>query len=71
MITGTLKGFAWGFLIIGVMFSCMNFFQMPLQAMGGIISSFFAWALLMDFATLIDENRRTREAIEGIINQKF
>lgn len=71
MIPSTLNGFAWGFLIIGIMFSGIHFFQMPLQATGGIISSFFAWALLMGFSTLIEESKRSREVLEEILKEKL
>jgi hypothetical protein len=52
-----LKGFAWGFMIIGFAYSFaflgkVSYFQM----IGGFASSLFAWALISGFAIIVKNN---------------
>lgn len=60
-VVGILNGFAWGFLILGTIFSVVYPLEVLgsfniLYALGGFISSLFAWAVVSGFAIIVDNN---------------
>lgn len=61
IVASVLKGFAWGFLILGTVFSVGFPFELTgsfnvLYTLGGFISSLFSWAVVSGYAIIVENN---------------
>jgi hypothetical protein len=60
-----LHGFAWGFLILGTLFSIVYPIEILgkfnlLYALAGFISSLFTWAVVSGYAIIVENNLKSR-----------